>query len=77
MYWKQERATGLPVVQALWLAHLYVGYSMIWYASGWRAVVRAMRGRTGWAKTDRVAEARPGRRQPHAEPPTGAGPCWR
>jgi hypothetical protein len=29
---------------------------MIWYAAGWRAAVRAVRGRTGWAKTDRVAE---------------------
>jgi hypothetical protein len=57
VYWKQERATGLRLVKAFWLAHLYVGYSMIWYASGWRAAVRAMRGRTGWAKTDRVADA--------------------
>jgi 1,2-diacylglycerol 3-beta-glucosyltransferase len=56
VYWKQERATGLRLVKAFWLAHLYVGYSMIWYASGWRAAVRAMRGRTGWAKTDRVAD---------------------
>ena len=39
------------------LAHLYVCYGMIWYASGWWAVVRTLRGRTGWAKTDRVAEA--------------------
>jgi 1,2-diacylglycerol 3-beta-glucosyltransferase len=65
VYWRQERATGLRLVKAFGLAHLYVGYSMIWYASGWRAAVRAMRGRTGWAKTDRVAEApapaRPGR----------------
>jgi 1,2-diacylglycerol 3-beta-glucosyltransferase len=69
VYWKQERATGLRLVKAFWLAHLYVGYSMIWYASGWRAAIRAMRGRTGWAKTDRVAEgptpapAKPGRRR--------------
>jgi hypothetical protein len=57
VYWKQERATGLRLAKAFWLAHLYVGYSMIWYASGWRAAIRAIRGRTGWAKTDRVAEA--------------------
>jgi 1,2-diacylglycerol 3-beta-glucosyltransferase len=56
VYWKKERATGLGLVKAFWLAHLYVGYSMIWYAAGGRAAVRAMRGRTGWAKTDRVAE---------------------
>jgi hypothetical protein len=29
---------------------------MIWYASGWWAVIRTLRGRTGWAKTDRIAE---------------------
>jgi 1,2-diacylglycerol 3-beta-glucosyltransferase len=67
VYWKQERGSGLRLVKAFWLAHVYVGYSMIWYASGWRAAVRAMRGRTGWAKTDRVAEApapaKPGRRR--------------
>jgi cellulose synthase/poly-beta-1,6-N-acetylglucosamine synthase-like glycosyltransferase len=57
VYWKQERNQGLRLVQALLLAHLYVGYSMIWYAAGWRAAARALRGRTGWAKTDRVAEA--------------------
>jgi 1,2-diacylglycerol 3-beta-glucosyltransferase len=56
VYWRQERAAGLRLAKAFWLAHLYVGYSMIWYASGWRAAVRAVRGRTGWAKTDRVAE---------------------
>jgi hypothetical protein len=45
--------TGLASAR---LAHLYVGYGMIWYASGWWAVVRTLRGRTGWAKTERVAE---------------------
>jgi len=56
VYWKQERETGLRLVKAFWLAHLYVSYSMIWYVSGWRAAARAIRGRNGWAKTDRVAE---------------------
>ena len=75
VYWKRERATGLRLATAFWLAHLYVGYSMIWYASGWQAAIRTVRGRTGWAKTDRIAEApaattsaitstaRPGRRR--------------
>jgi hypothetical protein len=36
---------------------MYVCYGMMWYASGWWAVGRTLRGRTGWAKTDRVAEA--------------------
>jgi 1,2-diacylglycerol 3-beta-glucosyltransferase len=79
VYWKQERATGLRLVKAFWLAHLYVGYSMIWYASGWRAAVRAMRGRTGWAKTDRVAEgptpATAGT-APAATIPGPAAPAW-
>ena len=66
VYWKQERDTGLRLVKAFWLAHLYVGYSMIWYASGWRAAVRAVRGQTGWAKTDRVADG------PAATPATPA-----
>jgi cellulose synthase/poly-beta-1,6-N-acetylglucosamine synthase-like glycosyltransferase len=54
VYWKRD--TGLRPVKAFWLAHLYVGYSMIWYASGWWAAARAVRGSTGWAKTDRVAD---------------------
>ena len=47
----------MPLLRVAGLAHLYVCYGMIWYASGWWAVVRTLRGRTGWAKTDRVAEA--------------------
>ena len=64
VYWKRERATGVRVVKVIWLAHLYVGYSMMWYVSGWRAAGGAVRGRTGWAKTDRVTEA------PPLEPPS-------
>ena len=57
VYWSRERRNGVPLVRVVGLAHLYVCYGMIWYASGWWAVVRTLRGRTGWAKTDRVAEA--------------------
>jgi 1,2-diacylglycerol 3-beta-glucosyltransferase len=57
VYWQQERNQGLHPAKAFLLAHLYVGYTMIWYAAGWRAAVRALRRRTTWAKTDRVAEA--------------------
>jgi 1,2-diacylglycerol 3-beta-glucosyltransferase len=57
VYWSRERANGVSLPRVAGLAHLYVCYGMIWYASGWWAVVRTLRGRTGWAKTDRVAEA--------------------
>jgi cellulose synthase/poly-beta-1,6-N-acetylglucosamine synthase-like glycosyltransferase len=66
VYWTRERDNGMPLIRAGALAHLYVGYGLIWYASGWWAVGRTLRGRTGWAKTDRVAEAAPAA---SAEPP--------
>jgi cellulose synthase/poly-beta-1,6-N-acetylglucosamine synthase-like glycosyltransferase len=56
VYWTRERAEGLSLLRAVWFAHLYVCYGMMWYASGWWAVGRTLRGRTGWAKTDRVTE---------------------
>jgi 1,2-diacylglycerol 3-beta-glucosyltransferase len=57
VYWSRERAQGLGPLRLICFAHLYVCYGMMWYASGWWAVGRTLRGRTGWAKTDRVAEA--------------------
>jgi len=57
VYWTRERAEGVSLLRAIWFAHLYVCYGMMWYASGWWAVARTLRGRTGWAKTDRVAES--------------------
>ena len=57
VYWSRERRNGVPLIRLVGLVHLYVCYGMIWYASGWWAVVRTLRGRTGWAKTERVAEA--------------------
>jgi hypothetical protein len=35
---------------------VYVGYGLIWYAAGWRAVVRALRRESGWTKTERTVE---------------------
>ncbi len=67
VYWRRERATGLRLRTAAGLAHVYVAYSMLCYAAGWWAVVRAIRGRTGWAKTARVAE-RPAAHVPAASP---------
>jgi 1,2-diacylglycerol 3-beta-glucosyltransferase len=57
VYWTRERGQGLGPLRLMCFAHLYVCYGMMWYASGWWAVGRTLRGRTGWAKTDRVAEA--------------------
>ncbi len=57
VYWTRERAEGISLARVAWFAHLYVCYGMMWYASGWWAVGRTLRGRTGWAKTDRVTEA--------------------
>jgi cellulose synthase/poly-beta-1,6-N-acetylglucosamine synthase-like glycosyltransferase len=57
VYWLRERSNGVGVLRTAMFAHMYVCYGMMWYASGWWAVGRTLRGRTGWAKTDRVAEA--------------------
>jgi 1,2-diacylglycerol 3-beta-glucosyltransferase len=57
VYWKREQDSGMRLLRVAGLAHLYVCYGMMWYAAGWWAVGRTLRGRTGWAKTDRVAEA--------------------
>jgi 1,2-diacylglycerol 3-beta-glucosyltransferase len=57
VYWAKERANGVGLLRVTGLAHLYVCYGMMWYASGWWAVGRTLRGQTGWAKTERVAEA--------------------
>jgi 1,2-diacylglycerol 3-beta-glucosyltransferase len=57
VYWLRERRSGVGLFRTAMFAHMYVCYGMMWYASGWWAVGRTLRGRTGWAKTDRVAEA--------------------
>jgi len=56
LYWRIERADGLPFWRVLLLMHLFPLYASLWYLAGWRAVGRALCGRTGWAKTDRVDE---------------------
>jgi cellulose synthase/poly-beta-1,6-N-acetylglucosamine synthase-like glycosyltransferase len=48
--------SGISRLHVIVLAHVYVCYGLMWYASGWWAVARTIRGRTGWAKTDRVVE---------------------
>lgn len=43
-------------VRYVGIGHLYVLYTLMWYFAGWSAVWRTVRGRTGWAKTERVVE---------------------
>lgn len=57
VYWTRERHSGVPLIKVAGFAHLYVCYSLMWYAAGWWAVGRTVRRRTSWAKTDRVTEA--------------------
>ena len=80
VYWGRERHNGVSLVRVVRLTHLYVCYGMIWYASGWWAVVRTLRGRTGWAKTERVAEAPVAQPLPRAAAASGsmvaAAPVW-
>jgi 1,2-diacylglycerol 3-beta-glucosyltransferase len=57
VYWTRERRSGVPLMKVAGFAHLYVCYSLMWYVAGWWAVGRTLRGRTSWAKTDRVTEA--------------------
>jgi hypothetical protein len=81
VYWLRERGHGVGLLRTAVFAHMYVCYGMMWYASGWWAVVRTLRGRTGWAKTDRVAEPpapKPARLPvcevlPPTAPPTASG----
>jgi cellulose synthase/poly-beta-1,6-N-acetylglucosamine synthase-like glycosyltransferase len=60
VYRRSERGVApLGWWQILLLAHQYVFYGLMWYAAGWIAVWRSLRGHTSWAKTDRVAELTP------------------
>lgn len=57
VYWSQERHSGLKPLAAVGLVHLYVLYAVLWYVAGWKAAWRAVRGKNGWAKTERTVEA--------------------
>ena len=59
VYRSEERVHGLSLPGAVLLMHAYVGYAVLWYIAGWRAVGRVILGHTGWTKTDRVAEPAP------------------
>jgi cellulose synthase/poly-beta-1,6-N-acetylglucosamine synthase-like glycosyltransferase len=56
VYWRRERDAGPGLLRcALW-AHAYVLYGLMWYAAGWWALTRLVRGRHGWVKTERSVE---------------------
>jgi len=56
LYWRIERSEGLGPLKALAYAHLFVLYGLLPALFGWRALLREIAGRTGWAKTAREAE---------------------
>jgi cellulose synthase/poly-beta-1,6-N-acetylglucosamine synthase-like glycosyltransferase len=56
VYWRREREHGLRPVAAVALLHLYVLYATLWYVAGWRAALRVLLGRNGWAKTERTTD---------------------
>jgi 1,2-diacylglycerol 3-beta-glucosyltransferase len=57
VYWRRERDAGPSLLRCYVWAHLYVVYGLMWYAAGWRAVLRIVRGQHGWAKTQRDVES--------------------
>lgn len=54
VWWRREPET--PLSEGLIIAHLYVFYGCIWFASGWWAVHRMVTGAQSWAKTARLVE---------------------
>lgn len=56
IYRQHEVQKGFTWFKTVVVAHQYVAYSLMWYAAGWRAVVRTLRRETGWAKTARNIE---------------------
>ena len=55
-----RRTEGERVWAAIAKGHVQVFYAYVNMAAGWRALGRILLGRTGWAKTARVAEPEPG-----------------
>lgn len=57
IYRRSEVDRPISVLKSIALVHLYVGYAALWYVAGWRALYRTLRGRTSWAKTERLQES--------------------
>ncbi|MGB5952662.1 MAG: glycosyltransferase, partial [Ornithinimicrobium sp.] len=56
---ERQDADGLPLWRSVVVMHLYVGYAVLWFIAGWRAVWRIVTSQNGWSKTDRTVEASP------------------
>lgn len=56
VYRKRERDHGISLPFAVFLMHIYVLYSTLWYVAGWVATYRALLGRSSWSKTQRLVE---------------------
>lgn len=54
-----HREAGLRRRRVVVLGHAFACYSLLWIIAGYWALARMLRGRRGWAKTDRVLEREP------------------
>jgi cellulose synthase/poly-beta-1,6-N-acetylglucosamine synthase-like glycosyltransferase len=64
-----RRTEGESVLAAVGKAHVNVFYAYVNMLAGWRALGRILLGRTGWEKTNRVAE-------PDQDRPLEERPAW-
>ena len=65
----RRRDPEIGWLRCIALGHSFVAMNYLSWACCWRALVRMLRGETGWDKTARVAEGEP------TAPTAGAGPC--
>lgn len=52
----RRRSRDATMGQAIGLAHVLTLHSWVWYVAEWKAIVRLLRRRGGWAKTERAVE---------------------
>lgn len=53
---ERQDSRGLSLVRGVVVMHLYVGYAVLWFVAGWRAVWRVITHQNGWSKTARTEE---------------------
>ncbi|MDO4899619.1 glycosyltransferase family 2 protein [Actinomyces sp.] len=66
VYWRYVRKEGTGPLRCIAWCHVFVAYGLLSGVYGWRALVREMLGRSGWAKTAREAARAPGALLPGA-----------
>ncbi len=52
-----RRTQAVSLGRALVLGHLLILWNVVGYLAAWKALIRMLRGRTGWSKTSRTTEA--------------------